>query len=201
MNGAVTFTDTLYLNAQDNADAVFVIKTNAGAMSTSTYSKVILINGAQAKNVYWKIDGALEINDYSIFKGTMIVNGGAVNIATGVNIEGRVLATVGDFHTSAITAISDADCGNSGIDMIDGEDAITVYPNPFENSLTIQMNNDVVVENSAFVLYTVLGQEIMRTDLVVSSTTIDSATIPSGVYFYKVIANNQTIQSGKLMAN
>ena len=107
MNGAVTFTDTLYLNAQDNADAVFVIKTNAGAMSTSTYAKVILINGAQAKNVYWKIDGALDINDYSIFKGTMIVNGGAVNIATGVNIEGRVLATVGDFHTSAITAISE----------------------------------------------------------------------------------------------
>jgi hypothetical protein len=201
MNGAVTFTDTLYLNAQDNPDAVFVIKTNAGAMSTSTYSKVILINGAQAKNVYWKIDGALEINDYSIFKGTMIVNGGVVNITSGVNIEGRILATVGDFHTSAITAISDADCGTSGIDMIDGEDAITVYPNPFTNSLTLSMNDDVVVENSAFVLYTVLGEEIMRTEIRVTSTTIETATIPSGVYFYKVIANNQTIQSGKLMAN
>ncbi|MBA2611607.1 MAG: DUF3494 domain-containing protein [Bacteroidetes bacterium] len=44
MNGAVTLTDSLYLNAQGNANAVFVIQVN-GAFSTSVNSKIILING------------------------------------------------------------------------------------------------------------------------------------------------------------
>ena len=44
MGGAATFTDSLYLDAQGNPNAVFVIQIN-GALSTSTYSKVLLING------------------------------------------------------------------------------------------------------------------------------------------------------------
>ena len=65
MKAAAVFTDSLYLNAQGNPNAVFIIKIN-GALTTSTYSKVLLINGAQAKNVYWKIEGAVSINNYSI---------------------------------------------------------------------------------------------------------------------------------------
>jgi len=202
MNGAVTFTDTLYLNAQNNPDAVFVIMTNAGAFSTSTYSKVILINGALAKNVYWKVEGALDINDYSIFKGTMIVNGGAVNLGSGVDIEGRILATVGDFNTSAITAISDADCASSSVTTLSNNEELTsIFPNPFSSSVTINVKENSQVDNLTFVLYTVLGEEILKTDLLVSSTTIDTATIPTGVYFYRVMENNATIQTGKLMAN
>lgn len=81
MNAATVFTGNLYLNAQNNADAIFVIKIN-GALSTSTYSKVFLTNGAQAKNVFWKVEGAVEINDYSEFKGTLIANNGVVHLAT-----------------------------------------------------------------------------------------------------------------------
>ncbi|MFZ4398916.1 MAG: ice-binding family protein [Bacteroidales bacterium] len=73
MNGAATFTDTLFLNAQGNTNAVFVIQIN-GALSTSTYSNVVLMNGTQAKNVYWKIEGAVSINNYSTFRGTIICN-------------------------------------------------------------------------------------------------------------------------------
>jgi len=103
MNAATTFTDTLYLNAGGNADAVFVIKIN-GALSTSTYSKVILMNGTQAKNVFWKVDGAVNINDYSVFKGTIVANNGAISLNTGDSLEGRALTTNGAFTTAAITA-------------------------------------------------------------------------------------------------
>lgn len=103
MNAATTFTDTLYLNAQGNADAVFVIQIN-GALSTSTYSKVILINGTQAKNVYWKVDGAVDINDYSVFKGTIVANNGAISLNTGDTLDGRALTTNGALTTAAITA-------------------------------------------------------------------------------------------------
>src|SRR5690606_4831306 len=81
LDGATVLTNKLTLNAQGNANAVFVFKIN-GALSTSTYAEVELINGAQAKNVFWKIDGETTINDYSEFKGTIVGNNGAVHLYT-----------------------------------------------------------------------------------------------------------------------
>jgi gliding motility-associated-like protein/uncharacterized repeat protein (TIGR01451 family) len=108
MNGAVTFTDTLYLNAQGNPDAVFVIQIN-GAFGTSTYSNVVLQNGTQAKNVYWKIDGATDINDYSVFNGT-IISQGAINLYSGVLLNGRALTGVGAVNTTAVTIAMPTSC-------------------------------------------------------------------------------------------
>jgi gliding motility-associated-like protein len=102
LNGAVTLTDSLYLNAEGNASAVFVIQIN-GALSTSVNSKIILINGAQSKNVYWKVDGAVSINSNSIFRGTIICNNAAINLNNGVILDGRALTTTGALSTSAMT--------------------------------------------------------------------------------------------------
>jgi gliding motility-associated-like protein/uncharacterized repeat protein (TIGR01451 family) len=110
MNAAVTFTDSLFLNAQGNADAVFIFHVN-GAFGTSTYSKVVLTNGAQAKNVYWLINGAITISDYSIFNGT-IISQGAINLMTGVTLYGRALTGVGAINTSAINAVMPTSCNS-----------------------------------------------------------------------------------------
>ena len=113
MNAATTFTDTLYLNAGGAANAVFVIKIN-GALSTSTYSKVILTNGTQAANVYWVVNGAVSINNYSVFNGTIVANNGAILLSTGVTLNGRALTTTGALGTTAITAtIPLGSCGTS----------------------------------------------------------------------------------------
>lgn len=110
MNAACTFTDTLYLNAEGNANAVFVFQIN-GALSTSTYSKVVLMNGAQSQNIFWNVNGAVSINDYSIFRGTIICNNGAINLMTGVDLDGRAMTTTGALNTSAITAVAPPGCG------------------------------------------------------------------------------------------
>lgn len=117
MNSAATFTDTLYLNAEGNPNAVFVIQIN-GALATSTYSKVKLINGTQAKNVFWKVEGAVSINDYSVFRGTIICNNGAISMTTGVYLDGRALTTTGALNTAAITAIMPPGCGASATSPI-----------------------------------------------------------------------------------
>lgn len=114
MNGAVSFTDTLYLNGMNNPNAVFVIQV-FGAFATSTYSKVILTNGTQAKNVFWEINGAVNINDYSIFNGTIIANNGAINVAKGVVLNGRILSTTGAVHTVADTIIQPNAIGIAGV--------------------------------------------------------------------------------------
>ena len=103
MNAAAVLTDSLYLNAEGNANAIFVIQIN-GALSTSTFSTVSLINGAQAQNVYWEVQGAVTINNNSTFCGNIICNNGAINLGTGVTLDGRALTTAGIINTTAMTA-------------------------------------------------------------------------------------------------
>jgi hypothetical protein len=131
LSGLTTFTDTLFLNAEGNANAVFVIHVY-GAIATSTYAKVILLNGAQAKNVYWKVDGAVDINNYSIFNGTIVSNG-AISITQGATLNGRALTTVGALATAAITAISPG-CGTS---------------NPTAPNITTQPTNQTACSGSS----------------------------------------------------
>jgi hypothetical protein len=103
MSAAATLTDTLYLDGEGNADAVFVIKIE-GALVTSTFSNVKLINGTQAENVYWKVEGAVTINDNSIFCGNIVSHNGAIVLTTGVLLEGRALSTTGALTSTAMTA-------------------------------------------------------------------------------------------------
>lgn len=99
INGAVTFTDSLYLNAEGNSNAVFIIKVY-GAFASSTNSNVILMNGAQAKNVYWMINGAVSIGKTSIFNGSF-VSAGAIDLLLGSKLNGRAFTTVGQIKTYA----------------------------------------------------------------------------------------------------
>ncbi len=118
LNAATSFTGTVYLNAQGNPNAVFIIKVN-GAFATSTYSKVILKNGAQSKNVFWKIEGAVSIDNYSVFSGSIVCNNGAINMNTGDTLYGRALTTSGALSTAAVNAaIASGDCASLPIDWI-----------------------------------------------------------------------------------
>jgi len=108
MNGAATLIETVTLNAQDNPNAIFVIKIN-GPFSTIASAKVLLINGAQAKNVFWKVTGAVDISTLSEFKGTVVSNA-AVNFGAGSFLEGRALTTNGAITTNSVTAEVTAGC-------------------------------------------------------------------------------------------
>lgn len=96
-----TFSGNLTLDAGGNSSAVFIIKVDA-AFSSVTGAQVILANGATACNVYWQINGAVDLHG-TIFKGTMLVNG-AVNLYTGTSVEGRILTETGAFIFDDISA-------------------------------------------------------------------------------------------------
>ncbi len=204
LNAATVFTNTLYLNAEGNANAVFVIKIN-GALSTSTYAKVILINGAQSKNVYWKVEGAVTLNDYSTFRGTLIVNNGALgSIKTGVTLDGRALTTTGALTTTAITAVATmvpGNCSTVNVKTINGADAkIMIYPNPFNSSATISVIDASQINKAELVIYNALGEIVIRTPLTKQSTIIETHQLPSGIYLYKLINADQVMQSGRLIS-
>lgn len=110
MNGAVSLTDTLYLNARGQTNATFVIKCY-GALSALAGSRVVLINGTQAKNVYWMVNGAVSILAGAVFNGTIICASGAMDITSGAVVNGRALTTTGMLTTASATINMPPGCG------------------------------------------------------------------------------------------
>ncbi len=109
MNAATTFTDTIILDALGKGNAVFLIKIN-GALTTTTFAKVKLINGAKAVNVFWLVKGAVNINNFSEIAGTIICHNGAIDLKTGTKLNGRAFTTNGVLSTTALNATMTAGC-------------------------------------------------------------------------------------------
>lgn len=198
LNAATVLTGAVYLNAQDNPNAVFVIKIN-GALSTSTHAKVVLMNGAQAKNVYWKVNGAVLLGDYTEFKGTIVTNNGALNLATGTILNGRAFSTAGAIETVAIAALRPEACLLATQTFESNQKAI-IYPNPFQSATTIILNEGFDFNQTKIIIYNANGSEVAKTSLSETTTTLELSQLPSGFYFYTISSQDKIIQTGKLIS-
>jgi len=89
-DGTFGITGTLTLDAEGDANAVFIFKT-ASTLITVNDSVVSLINGAQACNVFWQVGSSATLGTNSTFKGNILALT-AATLTTGANVEGRVLA-------------------------------------------------------------------------------------------------------------
>jgi hypothetical protein len=103
---AVTIGD-LVLDAQGDANAVWVFQ-SAAALTVglpSTPRRVLLINGAQAKNVFWQVGSAGRIEDGSTMVGTIIAPAGVTVSTAGQTIQttliGRALGL-----TASVTLVN-----------------------------------------------------------------------------------------------
>ncbi|MBX9889345.1 MAG: DUF3494 domain-containing protein [Flavobacteriaceae bacterium] len=112
--GATSTLGTINFDGQGNPNALFVIRIGA-AFSTAAMTKMILLNGAKASNIFWVVEGAASMAASTILKGTVITNGGAIAMAAGGNLEGRLFAITGAVSFSTGTAIIPS--GSSGIDL------------------------------------------------------------------------------------
>jgi len=109
--GPATLNNELILNAQNDPDAVFIFQIN-GAFSTAALSSVTLINGAQACNVFWKIEGLVDMASGTTMRGTIVANNGAITINADGVLEGRALSTSGAVNVSGTLAFTPIGCGS-----------------------------------------------------------------------------------------
>ena len=189
----------LVLDAQGNPNAVFVFKIN-GALTTTTLSKVQLINSANLNNVYWQIGGALTLGSNSVFRGTALVDG-AITFLDGASMFGRGLTKAGAISLYNNVISIPTNNPSTGITTSEAKNALTVGPNPFKLYSKIVLNNASKINIYTFKLYNLLGKEILNMPLSKHSTTIDMSRVNAGIYFYKVMDNDKIIQSGKLISN
>lgn len=83
----ITVTD-LTLDAQGDADAFWVFQTDTLTVGDTLPRSVVLINGAQAKNVFWRVSSAATIN--AAGGGTMvgtIIADAAITFSTADNVD------------------------------------------------------------------------------------------------------------------
>jgi hypothetical protein len=92
----------LILDAEGISGSVFIIKVT-GVLDVIAFSTITLINSASVHNVYWQIDGAINIYNNANFKGSFLVNG-AITVYDEVVLNGNGLSRVGAITTISVTS-------------------------------------------------------------------------------------------------
>jgi len=99
---ASSIAGTLTLDAQNNPNAVFIFKVG-GAFTSAANSTIVLINGANADNIFWVAEGAVAFAANTVIKGTFISHSGAISLGLNTNLRGRALTLAGAIGINAST--------------------------------------------------------------------------------------------------
>lgn len=91
IGAAATLATPVALNAEGDPDAVFVIQIVGAFGTTAGVGNVVLTNGAQSRNVFWIVEGAVSIGAGAHMEGT-ILGGAALAFGADATINGRALA-------------------------------------------------------------------------------------------------------------
>ena len=139
---ALGLTGALTLDGQGDPNAVFVFQVGS-ALTTAVGSRVNLIGGAQACNVFWQIGSSATLGTSSTFAGSILALS-SVSMNDGVTVNGRALARNG-----AVTLINDTitvpHCAKPGGGAIAGQPGYYFYDTHQVGSGTSGTNADVNV--------------------------------------------------------
>ncbi|HST85230.1 MAG TPA: ice-binding family protein, partial [Kineosporiaceae bacterium] len=86
-------TGALTLDAEGDPSAVFVFQAGS-TLTTASGSQVLLVNGAQACNVFWQVGSSATLGTGSSFQGSILALT-SITVTTGATVAGRVLARNG----------------------------------------------------------------------------------------------------------
>jgi adhesin HecA-like repeat protein len=84
-------TGTLTLDGEGDLDSVFIFTIGGNLTSGAPGGDIVLINGAQSKNVYWRTAGKTVTGTNTSFSGNVFA-WSEVNVLTGANVTGRLFA-------------------------------------------------------------------------------------------------------------
>ena len=122
----IGLTGDLTLNGQGNPDAVFIFQAGS-SLTTASASRVVLINGARACNVFWQVGSSATLGTNSSFVGSVLALT-SITATTGSAIDGRLLARNGattlDTNTVTRSACATAAGGETPSEAGAGEEQV-----------------------------------------------------------------------------
>jgi hypothetical protein len=96
ISSAAQFETPITLDAQGDTNAVFIFQIGS-TLTTSGSAQVVLVNGAQAKNIFWAVGTSATLGTSSTFAGTIMALT-SITLDTSATLQGRALA-----HDGAVT--------------------------------------------------------------------------------------------------
>jgi hypothetical protein len=168
---AVGLTGTLTFDAQGDAESVFVIQADA-AFNAAAASAYILIDGAQASNVYWVVAGAAGTGASSLLSGNILAQG-AITLGAGTKLIGRALSR--DAVTLSANTIRFTDAPPPTVTIDGGASVVTKDTTP-----TISGISDAPA--SSPVTVTVAGQTLATTVGASGTWTVTATALTAGSY-------------------
>jgi hypothetical protein len=88
---SLAFTSNITLDAQGDSSAQFIFQIGS-TLTTSGNTQILLLNGAQAKNVFWQVGSSATIGLNSDFEGTILA-GASITLGHDAVVHGRALAS------------------------------------------------------------------------------------------------------------
>jgi Ice-binding-like/WxL domain surface cell wall-binding len=133
-------TGTLTLDAQGDPDGVFIFQIGT-TLNTASDSNVVLTDGAQADNVFWKVGSAATLGEHSTIAGNILAMT-SITAITGAAVYGRVLVINGtitlDDNTISLGSVSlTAPATLSWTDTLNGYDQSVVDTNTSDQAYTV----------------------------------------------------------------
>lgn len=178
---ALGFTGDLVLDAEDDPTAVFIIRTPAALVSAAS-ARVLLVNGAQACNVFWVVGAAVTLGATNTFAGRILSTQG-ITVGAGTTVQGQLLT-----HNMAVTlsnnAITNSGCLANTSLSIDGGATTTVV------STTPTISGISNAAEGSPVTVTVAGQTLSTSVTNTGTWVVSASTLAEDAHVVSVVVEN-----------
>ncbi|MEM6348842.1 MAG: M66 family metalloprotease [Bacteroidota bacterium] len=141
-------------------------------------------------NFVFVAPGDKELCQVEVYYRPFIIDEETYAIAGNINYAPNNI-TAANFMNDAVL-LSQYSCNATLIDELPSEPQLQLYPNPFNESISLQMTEFEAYE---YRIFNQLGQQITQAEIIASNTRIDTQEIPAGMYYIKV--NHKTGTKGK----
>lgn len=74
-----------------------------------------------------------------------------------------------------------------------------IYPNPYSEFTTICIDESMDLKNTELKIFNIIGDEMLSFQISKPITRIETNSLQSGMYFYKVFTDSHEVSSGKLI--
>jgi len=196
-SGTVTAPNDFVIAGGSDDTWIFQI---AGDLLLSSSVSVTLTGGARAQNIFWQISGGVSAGTNSHLEG-IVLSMTAITLQTGASLNGRALSqTAVTFDQNTVVepafAVSSEEGALPGTMTLSGN-----YPNPFASATRIGFS---LTESTPvhLAVYDVMGREVAvlvseLSEAGAHEVTWDATSAASGVYVYRLSANDQ-VRTGRL---